>query len=585
MSKYDQTLLNVDFARNFISNSKLIYQSGEESKEFSIQEIIKTAESFANFLTNSKLEKQNRIVLLSESRPEWGITFLGSVYAGQTLVPIDPKLTLREITSILDNCKPSVLCFSAKYRILALELKKQLSSIGFLIEIDLVLENKNKQDLLEKQIVCLKDLAEESPTFLSKVKPEEVLLIVYTSGTTSKPKGVMLTYRNLSFELESIFSVIKLTGQRFLSVLPMNHMFELVAGFLYPIHSQSSIYYIQDLYPREIIKTIKEQKITSMIVVPVFLSLIKKAIQRELNSVKDSQRVIFDYLYKISCFLPTFLRRMVFFKIHQSIGVDFKNFISGGAALSERLESFLINLGFEIYQGYGLTETSPVVSVNTPGNYAFGSVGRPLPGVEVKIEPTLDKLEELNSEELKKEMIDTGEILVRGDNVMKGYYNQEELTKEVIDSDGWFYTGDIGRLDSKGGVLYITGRLKNLIVLPGGKKVHPEEIEEVFLESSLFKEVCILGTPSRKREAGVSTEEVSVAVVPSATIFDLSQEEIEKQISEEINFISSKFLADYKKPTRIFIFQQDLPKTPTKKFKRKEILRLIELINKDYKLD
>ena len=247
------------------------------------------------------------------------------------------------------------------------------------------------------------------------------------------------------------------------------------------------------------------------------------------------------------------IRRLMFHSITKKLGGHFKGCISGGAPLDLNVGEFIRRIGIDIYEGYGLSEASPVVSLSTKKANKFGCVGKAIDGVEIKI----DK--------------ETGELLVKGDNIMKGYYGQPELTSTVVDSDGWLHTGDIAEIDSQG-FLKITGRIKNMIVLSGGKKVFPEEIEAVLEKSPLIKEVCVFGA-TRKGGQKDGTESVSAVVVPVSNIYDKEPENAGKLIKDEVKQISQK-LALYKRPTQVFISKEALPRTATSKVKRKEVKKM-----------
>ena len=267
-------------------------------------------------------------------------------------------------------------------------------------------------------------------------------------------------------------------------------------------------------------------------------------------------RYMFKLLYFIAGLLPTYkMRRKLFKRIHASFGGRFWGCISGGAPLDAEVGKFFERLGIRVYQGYGLSETSPVVSVNIdePGNLA--SVGPALPHYEAVTDKT------------------TGELLLRGPSVMKGYHNQPEMTAEIIDEEGWLHTGDIARIDNHGHI-YITGRIKNMIVLQGGKKVFPEEVEAVIENSNYVQEVCVLGTV-REFGAKDGTEEVTAVIVPKKEMYDnYSEDDIERMIKLEVKTLSDH-LAPYKRPTNIIINKESLPRTTTMKVKRKEVKALL----------
>jgi long-chain acyl-CoA synthetase len=289
-------------------------------------------------------------------------------------------------------------------------------------------------------------------------------------------------------------------------------------------------------------------------------------IMKKVEGMPDRDKQLFYSMLGLSKFMLKFgidIGKVLFKKVHQQFGGNLRCFVSGGAPLDPVVEEDFSAMGFKVLQGYGLTETSPVITVNTFKERKYGSVGIPLDGVELKI---------AQSAEGSKE----GEILVRGPNVMAGYYKNEEKTKEVL-QDGWFHTGDIGFVDSDG-FLYITGRIKNMIVLGGGKKIHPEEVEEVMSKSLLIKEICVLG---KKATEGLKagTEEVFAVVVPNVDAFPKEErenkEKIREKISQELVTLGGN-LAEYKKISDFMLSFDELPKTATKKIKRKEVLALIK---------
>ena len=301
-----------------------------------------------------------------------------------------------------------------------------------------------------------------------------------------------------------------------------------------------------------------------MIGVPLFFKALKNSIEREVRHANLLGRFCYRCAAQFAPFVPSWGgRRTMFFAICRQFGGRLRAFVCGGAPLEEEVAGFFDQLGVPILQGYDLTETSPVISVNTFTANRIGSVGRPLPGTEVKLQVAQDGQDE-------------GEILTRGPHVMKGYYKRPDLTQEVLDAEGWFHTGDLGRVDRQG-FLYITGRIKNLIVLGGGKKVHPEEVEAVLSRASAVKEVCVLGYLS-KDGAKKGTEEVCAVVVPSDALkqrhagrVDLMEQAIRAECEQ-----LGKDLALYKRPSYVFIHQEELPKTATRKVRRPLIVQWLE---------
>jgi long-chain acyl-CoA synthetase len=345
---------------------------------------------------------------------------------------------------------------------------------------------------------------------------------------------------------------------QFLSILPLNHMLEITGGLIAPLYAGSCVTYCESIKTTTIVSTMKETHTTAIICVPLVLKMIHDGMIKKVDKSPYLKRKFFYLLLAISKFLLKFdirAGKILFRPIHNEFGGRLRGFVSGGAPLNPDIERNFNALGFRVLQGYGLTETAPVISLNTYEHTKIGSVGKPLKGVEIKI---IKENESMNE----------GEIVTRGPHVMKGYYKNPEKTAEVL-KNGWFNTGDIGYLD-KDGFLYISGRLRNLIVLGSGKKVFPEEVEEVIGQSPYIKEICVLGKTATQ---GVrkGCEEVHAIIVPILDIFNETdkkdENQIRKTISKEIARLS-RSLAEYKRIVDFEINFDELPKTATKKIRR-----------------
>jgi long-chain acyl-CoA synthetase len=509
-------------------------------KYLSYIELSRLSNNLSNYFIDQGIQKGDRIAILSESRPDWAIAFFASIKSGAIVVPLDIKLTLSELQALVSDCAPVIICASSKLADTAGNLKSQISSIKEVLIID---ETKCDSEFMS---VC--NTKEHTGRNCSL---DETALIVYTSGTMGNPKGVMITFGNIISQFKDFDIVFNFTEKESrMSILPLNHLLEITAGFLAMLYRGAQITYTTSLFPNEILKIMQEKKITLLVTVPLFLKIVKKEIERKVRKYDEFRQKLFYMAYYISRFIPVnWLKRILFHRIHSRFGGKLRYFICGGAPLGSDIAEFLFRIGIPVYQGYGLTETSPVISANTPGHNKIGSVGKPLPDVKVKIS-------------------EDGEILVKGPNVMKGYYNRPDLTEEVIDKDEWFHTGDLGRMD-RDGYLYVTGRLKNLIVLSGGNKVQPEEVEELLSKSSLIKDICILGVPVRS-EAKQGTEKVIAVIVPTGE-FQGSIQELKNKIIQEVNNLSQN-LSVYKRPDKIVFRMEDFPRTTTGKIKRRFVL-------------
>lgn len=504
------------------------------------------------------LEKGERMAILSESKPEYGACFFGGVLAGLTSVPLDNKLTIYELKSILSNCEPSVLLASGANYEKALELKNSIPSIKQIIFMDRITNGSE-----------FKDLYSIPENYIAKWRRrtlDSTALIIYTSGTTGAPKGVEITFKNMLAQVRDLKLVLKEIlpqnrQMRILSILPINHLFELTVGFFTFLDHGFSIYYAKSLKPKDIAEVMQEKKVTFMISVPAFLKLLKSTIESEVSKRSKIVKIFFKLRYEIAKFLPFFMRRLLFRNVRKYFGLDFFGFISGGAPLDVKVGKFFENIGIKIHQGYGLSESSPVVTMNRGKYQDLRSVGTLLDSFEAKIDEN------------------TGELIVKGPSVMKGYYKREDLTKDVITEDGWLHTGDIAEID-KHGLVYITGRIKNMIVLSGGKKVFPEEIEAVMEKNPNFAEVCVVGSSKSGGEKD-GAEEIVLVVVPNEEFKSRYQDEkaLEAAVALEVKTMSKR-LAHYKRPVRIIVKNDKLQRTATNKVKRKEVKEFVKSLSK-----
>lgn len=521
-------------------------------QEFTYNGLGLLARRIAAHLKNDlQLKRGEKLAILSESKPEYGACVFASVIAGLITVPLDIKLTTYELTSILSDCNPTVMLVSQKYVKTALELKEKIASLQHIIVID---EPSYDQGLpsiytIPNNYTC---------KWVHRARKSTVF-IIYTSGTTGAPKGVETTFGNMLAQLNDLTQVLgpifPKKDTRILSILPMNHLFEMTVGFTTFLNMGFSVYYTQSLKPKDCLAMIKERKIHFMISVPAFLRLLKTTLEAEIRNSSKIYRATFPVKFFLAKFLPfRWIKKIMFRKLHNCFGGSFRSFLSGGAPYDFETAKFFRRIGIEVYEGYGLTETSPVASLNVGWNRDLSSVGKPLPGFEAKTDR------------------ETGELLLRGPSIMKGYHNQPELTAQAIDEEGWFHTGD--KAEIRNGNIYITGRLKNMIVLSGGKKVFPEEVEAVLEKSNKFAEICVFGM---EREGGAKdgTEDIALVVVPAEHLKEQYQgEELDKVIKEEVKTLSRQ-LAPYKRPINISILNQPLPRTATRKVQRRKVKELI----------
>ncbi len=524
----------------------LALKTKDDYEELSYIEISRKAKKFANYLIETlNVERGERIAIICESRPEFSIGMFASIQTGAITVPLDVKLTVPEHTHILNDCNPRILLCSSHYLEHAIEVKNNVQSIEYIFVLD-----DEEREYSEIQSVSMLESDIEKDIGRPRTL-DETALIVYTSGTTGNPKGVMISFGNIYSQLRDFEAMFRLTHENtLLSILPLNHLLELDCGFFGMLYMGAKIVYIKSLNPKELTSTMKEKGITNMIVVPLVAKMLKNSIDKQIKKQPEAAQKAFKVLYRIAKFMPRKVRRLMFKSVIDGLGGKLQCFICGGAPLEDSVAEFFERIGIPVFQGYGLTETSPTISTNRYGHSKIGTVGQALPSVMVKI-------------------ADNGEILATGPNVMQGYYGKPEMTAEVIDEDGWFHTGDIGEID-KQGFIKITGRIKNMIVLGGGKKIFPEEVEAVLETSDLIKELCVMSlTIKSGNKAG--TEEVGVIISPSDELAKKTDEEIQVALEAEVKRLSEANLAPYKIPTVVVLHREELPKTSTRKVKRKDL--------------
>ena len=524
-------------------------------KEFTYKGVGLLSRKVARYIIEElNIPKGEKLAILSESKPEYATAVFASALSGMVTVPLDVKLTKYELKSILLDAQPTFIFASHHYLETALALKEEISSIKYIFVLD--------QHSKSKSVINVYDVPDIYNAKWRRRSSKSTAFIIYTSGTTGQPKGVEITFANITSQLEDLgYALREILHDKqvtALSILPMNHLFEMTVGFCTFLNYGFSVYYTQSLKPKDILGIMQEKKVEFMIVVPAFLKLLKAGIESELKNAPKITQILFNFMYHLAKFIPSYsIKKILFKKIHDKFGGHFIGCISGGAPLDINVGRFFERIGIKVYQGYGLSETSPVVCVNTDKRSVLASVGRPLKHFEARIDPQ------------------TGELQLKGPSIMKGYHNQPELTKEVIDEDGWLHTGDIAKID-KDGHIYITGRIKNMIVLAGGKKVFPEEVEAVLEKSELLAEVCVMGI-NRQFGAKDGQEEVTAVVVPKEELYKKhSEEEIDKMVRNEIKILSMQ-LTQYKRPSTIIIKKDPLPRTTTRKVKRNEVKKLVNV--------
>ena len=504
--------------------------------------------------------KDKRVAVISENRYEWGIVYLAVVTGTGIIVPLDKSLPENEIESLIIRSEVEAIFYSKKYDEVMNKIKKENNTkVKYFISMDLEKEEDNVYSEYEL-IKQGKELLESgNREFLdAKIDAEKMSIMLFTSGTTAMSKAVMLSHKNICANLMDIASVIKVDeNDRFLSFLPLHHTFECTVGFLYPISKGGAIAFCEGI--RHIADNIKEYQITAMISVPIlFESMYKKVMK---NIEKKGKLGTVQKGIKISQFLLKLgidIRKKLFKEIHETLGGKVRLFVAGGAALDPEAEKGFNQLGFKMYQGYGLTESSPVIAAEDDKYQRIGSIGKAFPSLDVKIE---DPNEE-----------GVGELLAKGPSVMLGYYNNEEATKETLE-DGWLHTGDLARID-KDGYIFISGRKKFVIVLKNGKNIYPEEIETLINKIEGVKESFVYGRPEDDGDYKICAKIVYDEETVEEVFGTKNPDELKEKIWQEVKKVN-KTMPAYKYVRDITVTNKELIKTTTQKVKRFEEIKTV----------
>ncbi len=517
---------------------------GGRGRSYTYREIGQMIDRLAVGLIGNDMLPIPEIGILSENRPEWSVAYFAILKAGGTVVPIDANLKENEIVRIIEHAGLKSIFVSGRFE----QMVDGFDSITTVISFEETSSRGWREIMAD----------EETPVPVPTDVP--VAVLIYTSGTTGTPKAVELTHRNLLSNYEGIIDACTLTSDdNAYSVLPLHHTFEAMIGMITPLLCGMTIVYSRSLKSKEIIEDIRGNEITIMTAVPLLYEKMYLSIRRGIEAAPAGKRLAFNLLLNMSRTgwkLGLRLGRALFAPLREKVGLgSVRLFVSGGAAIPPRIVAFFNYLGIDFIQGYGLTECSPVVSVNRIATIQFGSVGPPLFNVETRIDnPGSDGI---------------GEVLVRGENVTPGYRDNPEETAKLI-RDGWLYTGDLGTL--RNGHLWITGRCKSLIVSAAGKNIYPEELEERLLESAAIAEAVVFGRPKENRQG----EEVRAIVVPDLDQLKESHgidphfpntTRVHEIIEKELGVFNQK-VADYKRITGWEIRFEELEKTSTKKVKR-----------------
>lgn len=577
-------------AARFSDKEAARYNDGKTTVSVTYGEMSERIDRLAAGLVRLGLLKGDRIALLSENCLEWTLTDFAAISAGCVTVPIYPTLPAAQAAYILRDSGARAVFARGKEQLEKIAaVHEECPDLKFIIAADGEIDGAVPFETLETQEPEANE-TEEAESRRNELANEDVVTLIYTSGTTGSPKGVILTHGNFLANMRSCLQVLKVDeNDLFLSFLPLSHVFERMAGHFLPFTTGCAVAYSRGLrYLAEELGTVAP---TVMACVPRFYESLQERILKSVESGSGVKKAIFGWSMEQGRKKSARIRsgkpigfglnaasglahKLVFQKLHERVGGRLRFFISGGAPLALSTAEFFHAAGILILEGYGLTETSPVISVNHEDGYRFGTVGPVIPGIETRI-------------------AEDGEILTRGEHVMQGYFKLPEETESVIDSDGWFHTGDLGEFDADG-FLKITGRKKNLLKLSNGKYVAPEPIENMLKASQYIAEAVVIG--DAQKVAGA-------VIVPSFPALEefAQREELPTEPTEElVNHPKTRSLyreeidkhtgglADFER-IRVFLLMErefDIEAdelTPTLKVKRKEALApLQEKINALY---
>ena len=544
-------------------NVALEIQRHDQVESYTYSETRKMAESVGRWLTEKNLPAGARVAIFADNHPRWVTTYLGAIAAGHTAVPLDTAFHADQVTKLLKDSGASLLVTDVKH----LPVAQQAGS-GLKVDLLLIdpgtLKDTNKDPGQPRWIADLDAIFAAGPGNFRAVEApaDNVATLLYTSGTTADPKGVMLTHANLLGEVNAVFGLIQIgPNDALLGILPMFHVLAQMANLLLPLVKGARVVYLETLNTTELLRGLQERQITAFCVVPQFFYLIHERIFKEVAKRGRLAESVLRSLMRVNLFLRRFHLNagpILFGKIHKTFGSKMRYLFTGGSRFDPAIARDFQAFGIDLLNAYGLTETSGGAFVNLPGHVIIGSVGPPLPTVEAKI---------LDPQPQEEGGQPVGEIVIRGPIVMKGYWNRPDATAESL-RDGWLHTGDLGYLDSDNN-LFITGRRKEVIVLANGKNIYPEEIETHYLKSPAIKEICVMGLEAKPGDP--SSERLYAVVVPN---FDVLKERKVVNAKEVIRFdieSLSQQLASTKRVGNYEIWQEDLPRTTTRKLKRFEI--------------
>ncbi len=561
----------VECAQKWPENVALEIQTRDGLERYTYAEVRSLSEALAHWLISSGYRPGTRCAILAANHPRWVTTYLGIIAAGCVAVPLDTASDADEVATLVNDSGASLLFCDSKHRPVAQQAVEAAAQVASAAS-ESRLERKQTGHAAQSPVfaswpaVFDIDIHQTSPSAPPDFRPAQVAsddlaALLYTSGTTADPKGVMLTHANLMGEAEAVFGWVQIgPGDALLGVLPLFHALAQMANLLLPLVSGSRVVYLEKLNTSELLRALGERNITAFACVPQFFYLIHERIQKEVRGRGKLARVAIGALMGLNRFIRALgwnAGKIFFRPIHRLFGDKMRYLVTGGSRWDPEIGRDFYALGIDILQAYGLTETTGGAFATPPSDNVIGSVGKPLRGVEARI---VDPQPEQNGAAV-------GEIAIRGPIVMKGYWNRPDATGQVL-HDGWLDTGDLGYFDTYGN-LFVTGRRKEVIVLSSGKNIYPEEIERHYLKSPFIQEICVMGLLSRPGQP--FAERLHAVVIPNFEILKQRKIVNAKQVIRfDIETLSQQ-LPPSKRILSYEIWQGNLPRTTTRKLKRFEV--------------
>ena len=549
----------VECSERWPDNVALELQRHDHLESCTYNELRRMAESVGRWITENGFRPGSRLAILADNHPRWVAAYLGIIAAGCAAVPLDTALHDDQVTKLLKDSGTSAVFCDAKHVPVARPAVSELNLGLILMDPD----RMPNHSVADHWLGSLPAIFDAGP---GKFKPaaaknDDLASLLYTSGTTADPKGVMLTHANFLGEVEAVFNWVDIgSTDALLGVLPLFHVLALMANLLLPLVKGSRVVYLETLNTTELMRALSERNITAFAVVPQFFYLIHERIYQEIAKRGPVTRKLFAAMVALNRTLRKIginAGPILFRKIHNTLGPKMRYLATGGSRFDPEIMADFHDLGIDVLQALGLTETTAAIFVNSPHDNVIGSCGKAMKGVEGKI---------VDPQPQEDGGPTVGEVAVRGAVVMKGYWNRPDATAAVF-RDGWFLTGDLGYFDSKGH-LFLTGRKKEVIVLSNGKNVYPEEIEAHYLKSPFIKEIAVMGLEGKPGEGG---DRLHAVIVPN---FDTLRQRkivnVKEVIRFEVDGLSPK-IPTTKRIGSYEIWQEDLPRTTTRKIKRFEV--------------